>query len=92
MGIPGLEMECLQSLPFQIKCALKNVSTLCTWMVVFSSHNARPNVSSPHMNLLSFNGTVKLAESKLGGDRVGRVNGRDEDTSRPDLRRPSLPC
>ena len=36
-------------------------------------------------------GTVKLAESKLGGDRVGRVNGRDEDASRPDLRRPSLP-
>jgi hypothetical protein len=37
-------------------------------------------------------GTVKLAESKLGGDRVGRVNGPDEDASRPDLRRPSLPC
>jgi GNAT superfamily N-acetyltransferase len=37
-------------------------------------------------------GTVKLAENKLGGGRVGRVNGRDEDASRPDLRRPSLPC
>ena len=36
-------------------------------------------------------GTVKLAESKLGGSRVGRVNGRDEQASRPDLRRPSLP-
>src|ERR1700732_5348710 len=37
-------------------------------------------------------GTVKLAESRLGRSRVGRVNGRDEDASRPDLRRPSLPC
>ena len=55
MGIPGLEMECLQSLPFQLECALKNVNTLCTWMIVFSSHDARPNVCSPHMNLLSFN-------------------------------------
>ena len=36
-------------------------------------------------------GTVKLAESRLGRSRVGRVNGRDEDASRPDLRRPSLP-
>ena len=38
------------------------------------------------------NGIVKLAESGLGRSRVGRVNGRDEDASRPDLRRPSLPC
>ncbi len=37
-------------------------------------------------------GTVKLAESRLGRSRVGQVNGRDEDPSRPDLRRPSLPC
>jgi ABC-type multidrug transport system ATPase subunit len=36
-------------------------------------------------------GTVKLSESKLGRSRVGRVNGRDEDASRLDLRRPSLP-
>ena len=36
-------------------------------------------------------GTVKLAENRLGKSRVGRVNGRDEDASRPDLRRPSLP-
>ena len=36
-------------------------------------------------------GTVKLAESRLGKSRVGRVKGRDEDASRPDLRRPSLP-
>jgi len=36
-------------------------------------------------------GTVKLAESRLGRSRVGRVNGRDDDASRPDLRRPSLP-
>ena len=36
-------------------------------------------------------GTVKLAESGLGRSRVGRVNGRDEDASRLDLRRPSLP-
>jgi hypothetical protein len=35
-------------------------------------------------------GTVKLAESRLGWSRVGRVNGRDDDASRPDLRRPSL--
>ena len=34
---------------------------------------------------------VKLAESRLGWSRVGRLNGRDEDASRPDLRRPSLP-
>jgi NAD(P)-dependent dehydrogenase (short-subunit alcohol dehydrogenase family) len=40
---------------------------------------------------LSVKGTVKLAESRLGKSRVGRVEGRDEDTSRPDLRRPSLP-
>jgi hypothetical protein len=30
-------------------------------------------------------------QSGLGKSRVGRVNGRDEDASRPDLRRPSLP-
>ena len=36
-------------------------------------------------------GTVKLAESRLGKSRDGRVKGRDEDASRPDLRRPSLP-
>jgi hypothetical protein len=36
-------------------------------------------------------GTVKLAESRLGRSRVGRVKGRDEDASRLDLRRPSLP-
>ena len=36
-------------------------------------------------------GTVKLAESRLGKSRVGQVKGRDEDASRPDLRRPSLP-
>src|SRR5271166_3801536 len=35
---------------------------------------------------LAQNGTVKLAESRLGRSRVGRVNGRDEDASRPDLR------
>src|SRR5438132_5414221 len=39
----------------------------------------------------AFNGTVKFAESRLGKSRVGRVKGRDEDASRPDLRRPSLP-
>jgi aromatic ring-cleaving dioxygenase len=39
----------------------------------------------------SYDGTVKLAESRLGKSRVGRVKGRDEDASRPDLRRPSLP-
>src|SRR5438094_5684840 len=38
------------------------------------------------------NGTVKLAESKLGRSRVARVNGRDDDDgSRPDLCRLSLP-
>src|ERR1700730_6456648 len=31
-------------------------------------------------------GTVKLAESRLGRSRVGRVNGRDEDASRPNVR------
>jgi len=36
-------------------------------------------------------GTVKLAESKLGGDGLVGLNGRDEDASRLDLRRPSLP-
>jgi hypothetical protein len=35
--------------------------------------------------------TVKLAESRLGKSRDGRVKGRDEDASRPDLCRPSLP-
>src|SRR5258707_9766660 len=35
-------------------------------------------------------GTVKLAESRLGRRRVGRVNGQDDDASRSDLRRPSL--
>src|ERR1700747_974297 len=39
----------------------------------------------------SYDGTVKLAESRLGKSRVGRVKGRDEDASRPDLHRPSLP-
>src|ERR1700730_6316857 len=42
-------------------------------------------------SISSCKGTVKLAESRLGRSRVGRVNGRDEDASRPDLRRPSLP-
>src|SRR5271156_7110065 len=38
-------------------------------------------------------GTVKLAESKLGRGRVARVNGRDDDDgSRPDLRWLSLPA
>ena len=41
--------------------------------------------------LVSFNGTVKLAESRLGQSRVGRLNGRDDNGSRPDLRRLSLP-
>jgi hypothetical protein len=41
--------------------------------------------------LLALAGTVNLAESRLGRSWVGRVNGRDEDASRPDLRRPSLP-
>ena len=50
---------------------------------------AHPRDRADHYNTLD--GTVKLAESKLGGDRVGRVNGRDEDASRRDLRRPSLP-
>jgi len=36
-------------------------------------------------------GTVKLAESGLGRSRGGRLNGRDDDRSRPDLRRLSLP-
>jgi hypothetical protein len=49
------------------------------------------NRLGPDPSLWPKNGTVKLAESKLGGDRVGRVNGRDEDASRRDLRRPSLP-
>ena len=35
--------------------------------------------------------TVKLAESRLGQSRVGRLNGRDDNGSRPDLRRLSLP-
>jgi uncharacterized membrane protein YccC len=39
----------------------------------------------------ALDGTVKLAESRLGRSRVGRVNGLDDDASRPDLRRPSLP-
>src|SRR5436305_12995088 len=37
-------------------------------------------------------GTVQLAESELGRSRVARVNGRDDDDgSRPDLCRLSLP-
>jgi hypothetical protein len=40
----------------------------------------------------SRDGTVKLAESRLGRRRVGRVNGRDDDASRSDLRQASLPC
>jgi acyl-CoA synthetase (AMP-forming)/AMP-acid ligase II len=37
-------------------------------------------------------GTVKLAASRLGGSRASRVNGRDDDASRPNLRRLSIPC
>jgi multidrug efflux pump subunit AcrB len=45
----------------------------------------------PGSNTLQLVGTVKLAESRLGRSRVGRVNGRDDDGSRPDLCRLSLP-
>ncbi len=38
-----------------------------------------------------YDGTVKLGESGLGRSWVGRVNARDEDAPRPDLRWPSLP-
>jgi DNA-binding response OmpR family regulator/class 3 adenylate cyclase len=41
---------------------------------------------------LALVGTVKLAESRLGGSRTGRVNGRDDDGSRPNLRWLSIPC
>jgi hypothetical protein len=41
--------------------------------------------------LIADAGTVKLAESRLGRSRARQVNGRDEDASRPDLCRPSLP-
>jgi hypothetical protein len=34
---------------------------------------------------------LKLVDSRVGGSRVGRVNAADDDASRPDLRRPSLP-
>jgi hypothetical protein len=37
------------------------------------------------------NGTVKLAESRLGRSRADRVDARDDNSSRPNLRRPSLP-
>ena len=40
---------------------------------------------------LAIVGTVKLAESRLGREWGGWVDGRDDDASRPDLRRPSLP-
>jgi len=33
----------------------------------------------------------QVGREQAGRSRVGRVNGRDEDASRPDLRRPSLP-
>ena len=36
-------------------------------------------------------GTVKLAGSGAWWSRVGQVNGRDDDASRSDLCRPSLP-
>jgi hypothetical protein len=42
-------------------------------------------VSCRRKTLASWSGTVKLAESWLGRSRVGRVKGRDEDASRPDL-------
>jgi len=51
----------------------------------------RTSVPLPLSGRCGPTGTVKLAESRLGTSRVGRVNGRDEDASRPDLRRPSLP-
>src|ERR1700760_4574105 len=38
----------------------------------------------------TWTGTVKLAESGLGESRVGRVNERDDDGSRPNLRRLSI--
>src|SRR5438477_11347793 len=55
----------------------------------------RPAIRSKRMTGLGASrpvGTVKLAESKLGRSRVARVNGRDDDDgSRPDLCRLSLP-
>jgi hypothetical protein len=36
-------------------------------------------------------GTVKLAESRLGRSRADRLDARDDNSSRPNLRRPSLP-
>ena len=54
---------------------------------------ARPPFGPPALlRATALAGTVKLVESRLGRSRVGRVNGRDEDASRPDLRWPSLPC
>jgi hypothetical protein len=40
---------------------------------------------------LTRHGTVKLAESRLGRSQVSRVDEWDDDASRPDLCRPSLP-
>jgi IS5 family transposase len=47
--------------------------------------------TAPDYSTINRFGIVKLAESRLGRSRVGRVKGRDEDASRLDLRRPSLP-
>src|ERR1700737_3595057 len=62
--------------------------TIRQWGLKFGREFAnRIRRRAPHRG----DGTVKLAESRLGRSRVARVNGRDEDASRPDLRRPSLP-
>src|SRR5207248_10093057 len=61
----------------------------------FCASIPRPRNSSPFRYPIATptcGGTVKLAESKLGRSRVARVNGRDDDDgSRPDLCRLSLP-
>src|SRR5437763_11090585 len=46
---------------------------------------------APAVERIIANGTVKLAGSGAWWSRVGRVNGRDDDASRSDLHRPSLP-
>jgi hypothetical protein len=60
-------------------------------LVVAAEHIKRGFRASNLYTASDPQGTVKLAESRLGKSRVGRVKGRDEDASRPDLRPPSLP-
>src|SRR5437763_9594971 len=60
------------------------VSEGVVWVLEEGAETVAIVVLLPAPNYLL--GTVKLAESGLGRSRGGRLNGRDDDRSRPDLR------